>query len=199
MHRNRLVNLNETMMSYGFTYIPGTGLSAARGARRRSWLLHHRCARGIMLSLLALVLGGCRSAPPSASSPAQPDQRVTTDASAERLHELSGQILAYYARHEQLPPSLEALAEEAGPGAPPAVSPGTGEPCVYHAPPLPLPRRSGLLLMHDPMPVVQRTAERSMRWAMVVQPKRRGAPLTAQVILLPASQVEAAMQARRAG
>ena len=66
-------------------------------------------------NIVTTSLAGCLAVTALAAGchPPAPEARpadVRTDACAERLHDLCGQVLLYYATHRKLPPTMKDLA-----------------------------------------------------------------------------------------
>lgn len=106
--------------------------------------------KGWTRALVLLALGwaaGCEtSGKPAAPSPRPP----ATDPCAERLHEVSGQLLLYYATNKRLPRSLDELAKaELRSSGPPLVCPESGKAYLYRPDGLAIPDHPGLLVLND--------------------------------------------------
>jgi hypothetical protein len=122
---------------------------------------------------------------------------VTSD-SAGRLHELAGHLLFYYAQHSSFPPSLEAL-DAAVPGATVTVlpDPETGLPYRYFPPGLALPGGTARLFVMAPATARGSPPGVPCRWVVVMSvPEAPDLP-AAQVLLVPESELKAALSAAR--
>jgi len=100
------------------------------------------------------------------------------DPCRNRLHELSAQLLEYYALHRELPPTADHLA--GGPGSaevPPPVCPVTGQPYVYLPEGLESPSREGRLVLFEAKP-----GHGDIRWGIAVSRLPGGAGLLTEVI-----------------
>jgi hypothetical protein len=129
-------------------------------------------ARGALaLALLAAAAAGCVTAP----GPGGADTPVS-DPCAERLHDLSGRLLAFYAAAERLPASLAGLP---GDGAEPLVCPISKRPYLYRPAGLVVPGRSGRLVVCGASAV-----HRGGRWSIVLTQDRADGPVSARVIWL---------------
>jgi hypothetical protein len=115
---------------------------------------------------LALATG-CESTGSTASHGPTTRNQAIFNPNAERLHEISGALLLYQARHGTLPPSLDELKADviaSGNAAllPPLVCPVTKKPYVYHAAGLIAPGVPGRIILHGPEPIDGRY------WALIV-------------------------------
>jgi len=125
---------------------------------------------------LAGLAAGCGPAAPAGPAPG-----ARIDPCAERLHDVCGGLLLYYAARGRLPGDLAEL-RAFDPGAlPPLVCPASGEPYVYRAAVSPLRGRAEVLVF-DAVP-----CHEGRRWAVVVS-LTEADQLTARVVLLPAGQ-----------
>ena len=125
--------------------------------------------------LAAIVATGC---PPAAEPVAVHRPSLKNDPCAERLHDICGALLMYYATRRQLPPTPAALRSTAGVPLPPLVCPASGKPYVYTPAGVPIPQRTGRVVMYDPQP-----SHSGMRWAVLATPSPDG-NITARVILV---------------
>ena len=81
------------------------------------------------------------------------DQAIGTDPCAERLRDIEGALLMYYALHKQMPPSLQELAPLADLDTPlNFTSPVTGAPFGYNAAGMPAPGRSKRIIVYETVP-----------------------------------------------
>ena len=129
-------------------------------------------------ALVALACG-CEVTEPAMVPPPS----VRKDPCAERLHDVCGHLLLYYASHKRLPPTLAELKSALAMRPPPLVCPASGKPYVYDPAGVSIPGRPGRLALYDPEP-----SHSGMRWAIMVGTPADGANVTARVILLPESE-----------
>ena len=130
-----------------------------------------RNVRGAWLmawALVAALAGGCQLPQPE---PPRPSVRV--DPCAERLHDVCGHLLLYYATHKRLPPSLDALKATGPLPLSPLVCPVSGKPYVYDSRGLAIPDRPGRLVLYDAEP-----SHSGMRWGIMVKRPEGGAIMT---------------------
>jgi len=139
-------------------------------------------AGGILAAALA---GGCQ---PSSPAPEPRRANVQLDACGERLHDLCGSLLRYYAAHKRLPQTLEELAGAASVPAASLVCPLSGKPYVYDPAGLPLPNRQGRLVLVDPEP-----SHAGMRWGILTG-AAAGGLITANAILVSEEEFNSASQ-----
>jgi len=135
----------------------------------------HRSTLAPLLALLGWValVAGCGAPAPHVSRPG-----AARDACADRLHDVSGQLLLCYAATGRLPPSLEDLRTARGTAQnPPLVCPVSGKPYLYRPEGLLLPGQPGRLVLYDAA-----GAHAGMRWGIVIAAGEPGASLTASVI-----------------
>ena len=128
-------------------------------------------ARTALLAVALALTAGCRTPAPIAGKPG-----TALDVCAERLHEVSGQLLLHYCANGRLPgstPELRAL------GAP-IMCPVSGREYVYRPDGVPMPEDRGRLVLYDPAP-----SHRNGRWGVVVLKVTPGAPITTRVVWLP--------------
>jgi hypothetical protein len=102
------------------------------------------------------------------------------DACADRLHDISGQLLLCYSRNGQLPKRLEDLAEMGTGIVPPLACPVSGKPYVYDRQGLAIPKSDKKILVHDPLP-----CHTGKRWAVVADAVEADKPLVCRVVLMP--------------
>ena len=149
-------------------------------ARRDSLPVAHLAA-GLLAAMLA---AGCRTAPlkPKPVS-------VQFDACSERLHDVCGRLLAYYAAHKKLPPTVEELAASSSAPRPPLVCPVSNKPYVNNATGLRIPSRQGRLVLYD-----AEATHSAMRWGILVSTPAGGGFMTANVVLLSAEEFASAVE-----
>jgi len=128
------------------------------------------------MSLAGLAFG-CK---PAAEPELIQRPSVQKDACAERLHDVCGNLLFYYAGKRTLPPTAAALQATGGPLAVPLVCPLSGKPYVYKPEGIIVGKHNGRVVLYDPKP-----SHSGMRWAVLVTPSADGAEITARVILVP--------------
>jgi len=156
-------------------------------------------ATRIALLLAIALLAGC-AAPKTTTTPnspaaattdrsastaaPSPDRNASTDPCPTRLHEAAGALLLYYARHRDLPESVEVL--EKSPGAEDVgdmTCPLSHQPYVYIPAGIPAPNAIGRLVLYDATP-----AHAGRRWAvLVIPPERPDAALITKVVSIPES------------
>lgn len=105
-----------------------------------------------------------------------------TDPCANRLHDLAGSLLLFYAVHRRLPEQIAELDQIAGPAAPGAlVCPVSGQPYIYNSRGLLSPDTKSQIILYDPAP-----SHAGRRWAIsIVEPTGDSDALVTQVVLLP--------------
>jgi len=137
-------------------------------------------------AILAALAAGCRTAAPS---PVVRRPSVEEDLCAERLHDLSGAILFYYAAHHRLPESPAVLAS-LGPEDPvPLVCPLSDQPYLYHPTGLRVQGQPGRMVLYDAV-----ACHTGMRWGVFVDGGGTGRRLIARVVLVADAAVIAAEQ-----
>lgn len=103
------------------------------------------------------------------------------DPCAERLHDLCGPLLMYYAINRRLPEDLAALQSVAEPGQVVALEcPESGEPYVYEPEGFPRPNGPGRIIIYDATP-----AHSGTRWTVAIDKGDPAEPLIARVVSLP--------------
>jgi hypothetical protein len=145
--------------------IPGRKLMAL-ACRAGSWAL-------------VVLACGCQVTEPAAVRP----RSLGKDPCAERLHDVCGHLLLYYASHKRLPPTLAELKSTPTMPLPPLVCPASGKPYVYDPAGVSIPGRPGRLVLYDPEP-----SHSGMRWAVMVGTPADATNVTTRVILLPESE-----------
>ncbi|MFH1731064.1 MAG: hypothetical protein ABIF82_05350 [Planctomycetota bacterium] len=138
----------------------------------------HTTARfSALLALLALaaLAAGCRT-----TSPPPVTLGLGTDPCADRLHDICGELLIYYAVHKELPERLADL-DKKGTGPTAAlVCPTSGKPYAYDRTGLQVRGWPGKLIMYDAEPCHSGT-----RWGILAEPPRPGEPLVVRVVRPP--------------
>jgi len=136
----------------------------------------------IVLGVCAAGCQGFEAAPPAAPRPS-----VRVDPCAERLHDICGQLLLYYAGNKRLPRTLAELTTTGSQHVRPLVCPVSGKPYVYNPDGLRLPGRPGRLVLYDAA-----ASHSGMRWGIFVSDPEGDRPFTARVILLPQESLSSA-------
>ena len=136
-----------------------------------------KASRRIPIRLVLLMsmgfAAGCQSTGPVVQTSAP-----VFDPCAERLHEVSGQLLLYYSANQKLPASLDELRTVMGDEADKmCICPESGETYIYRPEGFPLPDVSGTLVLYDAVPV-----HNAGRWGIVVNSSAPRTPLTAGVV-----------------
>jgi hypothetical protein len=150
------------------------------------------------------VLAGCQGLPDGmgwnagmvgkAAPPTPTAGDAAFDPCAERLHDLCGQLLLYYARHEQLPQGLADLnkgtSQPSGPlggefAAEPLVCPASGKAYVYNRTGLEVSGRSGRLIVYDAA-----ACHVGMRSGILMEPPQPGKSPVLKVIRPPESAIQ---------
>lgn len=134
----------------------------------------HRPATWLCFIALAPLAAGCRTTGPTARRPS-----VRRDACAERLHDISGHLLLYYAQHRKLPAALADLGPAGGLPDRPIMCPASGKPYVYDPRGASVSNRAGRLVLCDPGP-----SHSGMRWGVLVDEAAGGGQMTARVVLV---------------
>jgi hypothetical protein len=129
------------------------------------------------LLVWAALVSGCPGsvAPPPRSGPPAPHG----DPCADRLHDVCGQLLLYYARYEELPQRLEDLSK-VGPAAVPLVCPATRQPYVYDPAGIQVADWPGRLILYDAQP-----CHAGLRWGILMETPQPGKPLVVRVVHPP--------------
>jgi len=114
--------------------------------------------------------------------------RVEPNPCAERLHEISGRILAFYAASRRLPASLDELRAARAPGdGTPLVCPVSGKSYLYNPEGLALPDRQNRLILYDATP-----AHWNGRWGIAIGKITPGLPLQTRVVWVEEAVIEGA-------
>ncbi len=131
-----------------------------------------------------------RAAATDAAPPAGDDDRrlsaddaVGGDASANRLHDIEGTLLMYFALHRRLPPTLDALRPLADADTDLQLTAPSGRPYLYAPGGLVAPGASKRILVADPAPS-PRTRARQCILAPPAPPEA-GAALSMEVVAVP--------------
>jgi len=133
-----------------------------------------RCATAALLAF-AVLAAGCRT-----SFPPPVTAGLGTDPCADRLHDICGRLLLYYAVHTELPGGIADLDKTAPDPAVPLVCPASGKPYVYTLPGLQVPGWSGRLIMYDAEP-----CHSGKRWGILAEPPRPGESIVLRVVSPP--------------
>jgi hypothetical protein len=150
----------------------------------RRWFIHSAAAA------TSLVIVGCQSTPPRRSSKTQSlDQSqasapiTNTDACANRLHDISGGLLLYYAVNHRLPANLDELRQLPGFVPTDFVCPVSKKPYVYNPIGVQTLGQPERIILYDPAP-----SHSGFRWAVTfIEPQRETDPPITKVIGLPES------------
>ena len=158
----------------------------------RGRLLENRMSRSreilvlTVSSALGILLSGCQTQAGPASRPGA--ARFEIDPCADRLHDICGPLLLYYAAHKELPESLADL-DGTGSDATPAC-PITRKPYVYNRNGLQVSGRPGRLIIYDAV-----ACQSGTRCGILVETPRPGQPLVTRVIRVPETALLQAGQA----
>jgi hypothetical protein len=147
--------------------------------------LHKWLVRGVtlLLGVAVLLLPGCRS---QTSSRAPTALSAATDPCAERMHEIGGELLLFYATYHRLPDRLDEL--RSMPGSDPSLElscPISHEAYVYLPTRLSwLKTQQGPVVLYDSRPVHE-----GMRWALIWQDTGSDDPQIMRVVAVPDAAV----------
>ena len=145
----------------------------------------------VALSLLGLELSGCASSPPvkgparpgavtvnkGAPGTLTPEQLALSDPCAIRLHDISGEMLLFYAINRRLPEKLDELKAMADVDARVEFTcPVSGQPYQYAPQGLRSPGMTRLLVAYDATP-----AHDGKRWCILMAEPKPGQPLATWV------------------
>jgi hypothetical protein len=161
----------------------------------RTW-----CISFAMLALTGLLAGGCAPssggqqagdtgaksqipdpAPDRAGHPTAPIN--PTDACSDRLQDLAGSLLFYYAVNKRLPQTLTDLKDVDGNVIPPEqlTCPVSHKPYIYDPRGIPAGDKPGVIVLADPEP-----SHSGLRWAITVEkPRGPGQPLITHLVAVP--------------
>ena len=141
-----------------------------------------RFGLGLVLMGMALVCGCAKNAPPAT----RPSAVSISDPCAERLHEIAGLLLHYYAINGDLPVKLEdALKLSPESAAQSRACPVSREPYGYDPNgPVVESGGKGRIVVYD-----AKAVHDGNRWGIAVSVPRAGAPMTARILIVPASAV----------
>ena len=118
---------------------------------------------------------------PATATPSVPLDPSITDPSAARLHDISGQILMYYAVNKRLPDRLDELAAFADLGTEPSyVSPTSGKPYAYLPAGLVTPGQPRRLIVYEAA-----LAAGAKRWGILMGEPQGDQPAAMWVVPLP--------------
>lgn len=145
--------------------------------------MSRRCQLLVLAPALAwAALGtGCRMPAPAPPTPAT---GADIDPCAERLHDIAGQLLLYYAAHRELPERLDELVKTGSDSPLPLVCPLSGKPYAYSPEGLEVSGWPGRLIVYDAEP-----CHAGMRWGILAEPPRPGKPLVVRVVRPPESAI----------
>jgi hypothetical protein len=141
-----------------------------------------KCIAVCFLALVVMLAAGCNGSTKRAAASAPPRAAPisNTDPCANRLHDLCGPLLLYYAVHHRLPPTLKDLADEYDVGD--LTCPVSHLPYVYD-----LAGKRGSdprmrVIIYDATPV-----HSGFRWGVGLEEAEEGVAPVAKVVALPAS------------
>ena len=154
----------------------------------RRLLSHVSLAGGIFVGAVLWVTGCGASgnavtaeAPAAAQRPQGEAALSNTDPCAMRMHDLAGRLLLYWFHRQQLPETLEQLAEVEGePPLPPLVCPETGTAYLYNPGGIYLAERNIYVLVYDPT-----SAHAGWRWTITAAEPDEAGTLVAKVVAMP--------------
>jgi len=129
--------------------------------------------------IAAVLMVGCGPPPAQPASPPAPRSGGYIDPCAQRLHDISGGLLLYYATRRALPTTLSALKDHGAVQLPPLVCPVSKKPYLYNPRGLVIPGRAGRLVLYD-----AEASHSGMRWGIMVTPPA-GGMIATDVRLLP--------------
>lgn len=136
--------------------------------------------RRITLCLFLSLLAGCQAARPVEKV----EKLSATDPCPERLHELAGPLLEYYAGHGVLPASLSDL-DLPGRDSAAWTCPLSHQPYRYTPEGLRLPQVPGRVVVSDATAV-----HAGLRWALVLIEPDGQKPLRTEVLAIPGEEKE---------
>lgn len=148
--------------------------SASRKSKATCGLALACLAGGMILATLA---AGCRAPAPTNRRPS-----TEVDPCAERLHQVCGPLLLYYATNEKLPDNLATMKTTDPEPMPPLVCPVSGKPYIYNREGLAIPGKPGRLVLYDAAP-----SHSGMRWGILAEIVEGPQPLIARAVLVPES------------
>jgi hypothetical protein len=122
---------------------------------------------------------------PPPDRPGHPTAPINpVDACSNRLQDLAGSLLFYYAVNKQLPPTLADLKDVDGNVIPPEqlTCPVSHKPYIYDPRGIPAgPNKPGVIVLADPEP-----SHSGLRWAVSIEKSRNpGQPLVTHLIAAP--------------
>jgi hypothetical protein len=131
---------------------------------------------------------GISGAPLPADRPATPDEAVSSDLSANRLHDIVGAILDYYVvNHNRLPDSLEDVRPFADVGTQlNFTSPSSGLPYQYSPAGLYASGQQKRIIVWEPKPDKQ-----GIRWCILMPPLAAGKAVVPEVVPIQEKTFEA--------
>ena len=134
-----------------------------------------------------LIAAGCQS--PAASPNETARALANTDPCAERLHELSGAFLLYYAANQRLPEALDELRNvDPTLASTPFACPASEKPFVYNRAGLAIKEVTGRIIVYDAAP-----PHSGLRWAItIIEPVTAG-PLITKVIAISENRFSTAV------
>ncbi len=139
-----------------------------------------RIHRDIWLALALILATAAGCAPQPSPKPALRPAGLQEDACAERLHDIAGQLLWYYAQHRRLPQDLSQISTDAAK----PVCPVCKKPYIYNPAGQAVPNLSARAIVWDAEP-----CHSGIRWGIVMESSGQGQSLDLKVIPLPQEPV----------
>ncbi|MCE5327727.1 MAG: hypothetical protein LLG01_15080 [Planctomycetaceae bacterium] len=136
----------------------------------------------VAMTLAAAAVAGCTWPGPSPQAAAPAVVVPQNDPCAEMLHDLCGDLLAYYAAHGQLPPTLAALTK--GPSEIPLACPISRRAYIYDRQGIAVQGWPGRLILYDAAAVHD-----GRRWGIMAEPPQEGKPMFIRVVPVPEKAV----------
>lgn len=135
----------------------------------------------IVMSLAAAAAGGCTWPGQSADLTAPDAAAPQNDACSEMLHDLCGELLAYYADHGQLPPTLADLNKRSsGASGLALVCPVTRVPYIYTREGLAVRGWPGRLILYEAA-----ACHDGRRWGILAEMPQQDKPVFFRVVRPP--------------
>ena len=141
----------------------------------------------VLAVFVAAALTACSSPRKQTTATTQATEAAISesDACPQRLHDLEGGLLLYYAQNRRLPPTLASLVlpgTDAAAAAEAILCPVSHQPYVYDPRGLPGPDGVSRLIVYDSLP-----SHNGRRWAITIAESDGNQPLIAKVIAVPES------------
>lgn len=137
---------------------------------------------------MTLLVGGCKfqAAPAPIKSSGVSIDPIELDPCAERLHDICGQLLLYYAVNKDLPRTLGDLRRSHfSETILNLACPVSHEPYIYNREGLPVPDREGKIIVFDTKP-----CHAGMRWGILLEPAKPGQPLVLRILRAPEAAIQ---------